>query len=113
MVASTVVSGLSLNICTADQFMAIILNNVLPPEEVPLPSDTNAPNDLRVEAAAVVDANASDVDTLEAVTRSDEEVGEVGVMFDAAERMATFEEKGKEGNGGEKDFSPAEPRDKN
>ena len=93
--------------------MAIILNNVLPPEEVPLPSDTNAPNDLRVEAAAVVDANASDVDTLEAVTRSDEEVGEVGVMFDAAERMATFEEKGKEGNGGEKDFSPAEPRDKN
>lgn len=93
--------------------MAIILNNVLPPEEVPLPSDTNAPNDLRVEAAAVVDANASDVDTLEAVTRSDEEVGEVGVMFDAAERMATFEEKGKEGNGGEKDFSPAELRDKN
>lgn len=90
--------------------MAIILNNVLPPEEVPLPSDTNAPNDLRVEAAAVVDANASDVDTLDAVTRSDEEVGEVGVMFDAAERMATFEEKGKEG---EKDFSPAEPRDKN
>ena len=90
--------------------MAIILNNVLPPEEVPLPSDTNAPNDLRVEAAAVVDANASDVDTLDAVTRSDEEVGEVGVMFDAAERMATFEEKGKEG---EKDFSPAESRDKN
>ena len=34
-------------------------------------------------------------------------------MFDAAERMATFEEKGKEGNGGEKDFSPAESRDKN
>ena len=93
--------------------MAIILNNVLPPEEVPLPSDTNAPNDLRVEAAAVVDANASDVDTLDAVTRSDEEVGEVGVMFDAAERMATFEEKGKEADTGEKDFSPAEPRDKN
>lgn len=90
--------------------MAIILNNVLPPEGVPLPSDTNAPNDLRVEAAAVVDANASDVDTLDAVTRSDEEVGEVGVMFDAAERMATFEEKGKEG---EKDFSSAESRDKN
>lgn len=93
--------------------MAIILNNVLPPEEVPLPSDTNAPNDLRVEAAAVVDANASDVDTLDAVTRSDEEVGEVGVMFDAAERMATFEEKGKEADAGEKDFSPAESRDKN
>ena len=93
--------------------MAIILNNVLPPEGVPLPSDTNAPNDLRVEAAAVVDANASDVDTLDAVTRSDEEVGEVGVMFDAAERMATFEEKGKEADAGEKDFSPAESRDKN
>ena len=27
MVASTVVSGLSLNICTADQFIAIILNS--------------------------------------------------------------------------------------
>lgn len=89
--------------------MAIILNNVLPPEGVPLPSDTNAPNDLRVEAAAVVDANATDVDTLEAVTRSDEEVGEVGVMFDAAERMATFEEKGREDA---VSVSPAEPADK-
>ena len=34
-------------------------------------------------------------------------------MFDAAERMATFEEKGKEADAGEKDFSPAESRDKN
>lgn len=93
--------------------MAIILNHVLPPEDVPLPSDTNSPSDLRVEAAAVVDANASDVDTLEAVTRDGEEIGEVGVMFDAAERMATFEEKGKEESDGEKSFSPAEPSDKN
>ena len=118
MIPQPVIGGATISVfgtsaITPCAVMAIILNNVLPPEEVPLPSDTNAPNDLRVEAAAVVDANASDVDTLEAVTRSDEEVGEVGVMFDAAERMATFEEKGKEGNGGEKDFSPAEPRDKN
>ncbi len=73
--------------------MAIILNNVLPPEEVPLPSDTNAPNDLRVEAAAAVDAQDLDVDTLDAVTLEGEEIGEVGVMFDAAERMAAYEDK--------------------
>lgn len=74
--------------------MAIVLNNVLPPEDVPLPSETNAPNDLRVEAAAAVDASGATVDTLAAVTREGEEVGEVGVMFDAAERMATYEDKG-------------------
>ena len=73
--------------------MAIILNNVLPPEEVPMPSDTNGPNDLRVEAAAAVDAQDVDVDTLEVVSRDGEEIGEVGVMFDAAERMATYEDK--------------------
>ncbi len=73
--------------------MAIVLNNVLPPEEVPMPSETNAANDLRVEAAAAVDAQDVDVDTLDAVTREGEEIGEVGVMFDAAERMATYESK--------------------
>ena len=77
--------------------MAIILNNVLPPEEVPMPSDTNAPNDLRVEAAAAVDAQDVDVDTLEVVSRDGEEIGEVGVMFDAAERMATYEDKSSDG----------------
>ncbi len=77
--------------------MAIILNNVLPPEEVPMPSDTNGPNDLRVEAAAAVDAQDVDVDTLEVVSRDGEEIGEVGVMFDAAERMATYEDKSTDG----------------
>ena len=77
--------------------MAIILNNVLPPEEVPMPSDTNGPNDLRVEAAAAVDAQDVDVDTLEVVSRDGEEIGEVGVMFDAAERMATYEDKNTDG----------------
>ncbi len=84
--------------------MAIVLNNVLPPEEVPMPSETNAANDLRVEAAAAVDAQDVDVDTLDAVTREGEEIGEVGVMFDAAERMATYE--GKKADEG-KDDAPS------
>ena len=62
-----------------------------------MPSDTNGPNDLRVEAAAAVDAQDVDVDTLEVVSRDGEEIGEVGVMFDAAERMATYEDKNTDG----------------
>ena len=38
-----------------------------------------------------------DVDTLEVVSRDGEEIGEVGVMFDAAERMATYEDKNTDG----------------
>ena len=77
--------------------MAIILNNVLPPEEIPMPSSTNDATDLRVEAAAAVDAQDLDVETLEAVTADGEDISEVGIMFDAKERMATYEDKGADG----------------
>lgn len=74
--------------------MAIVLNSVLPPEGVSLPSDSPAPNDLRVEAAAAVDANAEELDTLDVVTTPDEPLAEVPLMFDAAERMASREAEG-------------------
>lgn len=76
-------------------------------------SDINVFNDSCAEVVVAADVNVLDADISEVAICLDEEAGEAGATPDVVECTVIPEEKGKEGNGGEKDPLFVEFWDKN